>query len=147
MKAINFLFLALLCLVMQPATSFADDFPIPVSQLPVSVKEFAQNYFPDLKIIYAERDNEMGGKKYEIRLSDGTKIEFDRKGKWDKVDCIMNAVPQALIPETIAACVEATFPDNVITKIDKERYGYEIELSNDLELKFNKRGNLIGMDD
>ena len=35
----------------------------------------------------------------------------------------------------------------MITKIDKERYGYDIELSNDLELKFNRQGALIGMDD
>ena len=32
-------------------------------------------------------------------------------------------------------------------KIDKERHGYDIELSNDLELKFNKQGQLIGFDD
>ncbi len=147
MKAVKFLFVALLCLVMAPATSFADDFPVPVDQLPLSVKEFVQNYFPELTIIYAERDNEMGGKKYEVRLSDGTKVEFDRKGKWDKVDCNMNAVPQVLVPEAIAAYVQATFPNNVITKIDKERYGYEIELSNDMDLKFNKKGNLIGIDD
>ena len=147
MKVVKFLFVALLCLVMAPATSFADDIPIPVDQLPLSVKEFVQNYFPELTIIYAERDNEMGGKKYEVRLSDGTKVEFDRKGKWDKVDCNMNAVPQVLVPEAIAAYVQATFPNNVITKIDKERYGYEIELSNDMDLKFNKKGNLIGIDD
>ena len=59
----------------------------------------------------------------------------------------MNAVPQVLVPEAIAAYVQATFPNNVITKIDKERYGYEIELSNDMDLKFNKKGNLIGIDD
>lgn len=32
-------------------------------------------------------------------------------------------------------------------KTDKERYGYEIELSNDIDLKFNYQGVLIGMDD
>lgn len=147
MKKIKLFVLALLCMVLYPAISFADDYPIPVDQLPANVKAFAQQYFPDLKIIYAEKDNDFSGNTYEIRLSDGTKIEFDRKGRWDKVDCNINAVPQALVPETIAAYVKANFPDNVITMVDKERYGYEIELSNDLELKFNKRGNLLRMDD
>ena len=32
-------------------------------------------------------------------------------------------------------------------KIDKERYGYEIELGNDLELKFDKNGKLLNIDD
>ena len=75
MKAVKFLFVALLCLVMAPATSFADDFPVPVDQLPLSVKEFVQNYFPELTIIYAERDNEMGGKK--IRSGDSISTHRD----------------------------------------------------------------------
>jgi len=32
-------------------------------------------------------------------------------------------------------------------KIDKERYGYDIEISNDLELKFDRKGRLLEMDD
>jgi hypothetical protein len=43
--------------------------------------------------------------------------------------------------------VKTNFPGTVIVKIDKERHGYDIELSNDIELKFNKSGALIGMDD
>ena len=60
----------------------------------------------------------------------------------------MTAVPAAIIPTAIQQYVTATFPGQIITKIDKERrYGYEIELSNDIELKFNKNGMIIGMDD
>ena len=39
------------------------------------------------------------------------------------------------------------FPNAEIVKIDKERHGYDIELSNDIELKFNKKGAFMGMDD
>ena len=67
-------------------------------------------------------------------------------GEWDKVDCYMLPVPAALVPETIKQYVKANFPDAVINKIDKERYGYEIELSNNLELKFNKQGMLMQID-
>ena len=59
----------------------------------------------------------------------------------------MTAVPEALVPQAIAQYVASNFPDAVVTKIDKERFGYEIELSNDLELKFNKAGVLLSMDD
>ena len=34
-----------------------------------------------------------------------------------------------------------------VTKIDKEHYGYDIELSNGMELKFNHQGGLMGYDD
>ena len=141
----NLLLAALLCL--SSATCLADDHPIPVEQLPAAAKTFIQQNFPAQTIIYAERDPEFSGTKYEARLDDGTKIEFDKKGNWDKVDCQTKPVPAALVPAPIATYVSTTFPNTQIVKIDKERFGYEIELSNDLELKFNKKGALIGMDD
>ena len=93
--------------------------------------------------MYAEIDDG----KYEVHLNDGTEINFDRKGNWDKVDCKLKAVPAHLIPATIASNVETQFSGTVITKIDKERYGYEIELSNGLDLKFNRQGMLSEIDD
>lgn len=59
----------------------------------------------------------------------------------------MNSVPEALVPAAIVQYVKTNFDGTVITKIDKERYGYDIELSNDLELKFNKKGQVMEVDD
>ena len=143
MKTMKYFMMALVCLLMQSATCLADGRPIPVEQLPKAAKDFVAKYFPGQNIIYAEK--EYG--KYEARFNNGTEIEFDKKGNWDKVDCKTTAVPAALIPEAIVQYVQANFAGAVITKIDKERYGYEIELSNDIDLKFNKQGALIGMDD
>ena len=35
----------------------------------------------------------------------------------------------------------------MIVQVDKEMYGWDIELNNDLELKFSKDGQLLGIDD
>lgn len=51
------------------------------------------------------------------------------------------------MPEAIQKYVKVNFPDCIINKIDKERYGYDIELSNEIDLKFSYHGALIGMDD
>jgi hypothetical protein len=59
----------------------------------------------------------------------------------------MTPVPAVLVPQLIATYVSTNFPGEIIVKIDKERHGYDVELSNDLDLKFNKKGMLIGMDD
>ena len=142
MKQPRVFLLALMCLLVSTA-AFADDTPIPVEKLPAAAKEFVQTNFPEAKIIYAEKD----WNSYECRLNDGTKIEFNKKGSWKKVDRNLIAVPAALIPEPIQQYVTTNFPGCVVTKIDKERYGYDIELSNDIDLKFNYQGVLIGMDD
>lgn len=142
MKQTRLFLMALMCLLVSTA-AFADDTPIPVEKLPAAAKEFVQTNFPEAKIIYAEKD----WNSYECRLNDGTKIEFNKKGSWKKVDRNLIAVPAALIPEPIQQYVTTNFPGCVVTKIDKERYGYDIELSNDIDLKFNYQGVLIGMDD
>ena len=141
MKQMKYFLMALMCLVS--SSIMADDTPIPVEQLPKAVKTFVQTNFKDQKILYAEKD----GSTYECRLADGTKIEFTKKGVWTKIECKAAAVPACFVPDAIQEYVKANFPGCTVTTIDKERYGYDIELSNDIDLKFNNKGVLIGMDD
>ena len=143
----EFFLVALLCMLLQSVTCLADDKIIPVEQLPAPAKTFVKKYFPQATIEYATKDTEFMGTTYEVRLSDGTEVDFDKKGNWDNVDCKTKAVPASLVPAAIAQYVKAHYPNTVIVKIDKERSGYDIELSNDLELKFNSKGKLIGIDD
>ena len=143
MKRMRLLFIALLSM-MVTSVAFADDKPIPVEKLPAAARTFVDTNFPGKKILYAEKD----WNSYECRLDDGTKIDFTSKGEWKQVDCHgMSAVPAVLVPEAIKQYVETNVSNCMITKIDKERHGYDIELSNDLELRFNHQGALIGMDD
>ena len=124
------------------------DRPVALTQLPVTIQTFVQQAFPGKNITYAEKDLELTGYKYDVILADGTHIEFDTDDVWDKIECpLTNPVPTALIPAPIVAHIQANFPDAMITKIDKEHYGYEVELANGLELKFNKQGVLTEMDD
>ena len=146
MKKSVFFLAALVCMMMQTVSTFANDRLIPAEQLPAAAKTFIQKTFPGQAISYAKIDFD-GRKKYEVRLSNGTEVEFDKNGTWDKVDCNVTAVPANLVPANIANYVKSNFPGAKIVKIDKERYGYEIELSNDLELKFNKSGQLFNIDD
>ena len=143
MKKIKLFLAALVCLMMVPIVSCADGRPIPVDQLPADAKAFVQNNFPDLKIVYAEKD----GSLYETRLSNGSEIEFDKKGAWTKVDCNFDAVPDAIVPSFISTNVKSTFPDAKINKIEISRRGYEVELSNDIDMSFSKDGQLLKMDD
>lgn len=143
MKSIKFFLSALMCIVFSNV-AFADDKPIPVELLPAQAKIFVQTNFVGKKILYAQKD----GNKYECFLDDGTKVEFKKNGTWDKVDCEgMGEVPEAIIPETIKQYVNDSFPGSKITKIDKERHGYDIELGNEIDLKFSHQGELMGMDD
>lgn len=146
MKRTN-LFAVIVCLFASTAICNAEDMPIPAAQLPAAAKTFVQQNFPGKTIAYAEKDTEFMKTKYEVSLNDGTQIDFDKAGNWDKVDCHMVAVPAALVPAAIQQYVNTNFAGTVVVKIDKERHGYDVELSNDIELKFNHQGVIIGFDD
>lgn len=128
------------------ASACARDRIITYDQLPQGVKTFISTHFADSQVSYSKIDDG----KYEVRMTDGTELDFARDGQWDKVDCKYTAVPAsvlALVPQSITAYVNANFPNSVIVKVDKERFSIEVELDNDLDLVFGKKGNFIRIDD
>lgn len=147
MKTVSRLFVAIVALCASTTFVSCKDKIITPDKLPVAAQNFIKEYFPENAVSYAKKDVEISGTTYEVRLQDGTEIDFKGKGEWDKVDCKRLAVPGALVPSIIANYVQTTFPGQIIVKIDKEIYGYEIELGNDLELRFDKNGKLRNIDD
>ena len=142
----NFIAVGIFALVLMMTA--CSDKPVAVEQLPEPVKAFIQQHFPGQTITYAEKDVELTGSKYDVVLADGTRVDFDTDNVWDKIECTMaSPVPTALIPAPIVTHIQTNFPDAMILKIDKDHDGYEVELANGLELKFNKQGVLTEMDD
>ena len=124
------------------------DKPVTADQLPEPIKAFIQQTFPGQTVSFVQKDLELTGNQYDVLLADGTRIEFDTDNQWDKIEGTMTTpVPTALIPQPVLTHLQANFPDAMITKIDKEHYGYEVELANGLELKYNKQGAIMEMDD
>lgn len=143
MRHFKMMLMAFAAMMMCTITCCADDKPIPADQLPSAAKTFVKKHFQGQTITYAEKDAD----SFEARLNNGVKVEFDKKGNWDAVESKTQPVPSELVPPIILNYVRSTYTDAFVTKIDKERNGYELELSNGLELKFNKKGFLTEIDD
>ena len=123
------------------------DKPVAAEQVPEPIKVFVQQMFPGQTITYAEKDQEVTGAKYDVVLTDGTRIDFDADDVWDKVEATMaNPVPTALVPAPIVTYIQSNFPDAMILKIDKEHNGYEVELSNGMVIEFNRNFQVIDVD-
>lgn len=119
-----------------------------VEQLPLKARNFINQHFTTPEISYVKVENELlKSKKYEAVLTCGAEIEFDSSGEWTDVDCKRSSVPMTIVPDYARQYVEKNFPGNIITQIERERYGVKVELNNDLELKFDKKGNLFKIDD
>lgn len=116
---------------------------IPAEKLPAAVKTFVNEHFASQSIIFAEKE----AGKYEVKLNNGTDLDFDSKGNWTKVDCENSMLPGALLPLFARQYIELYFCGAYATKIEKKRFGYEVEMSNGLDLKFNHQGEVIKIDD
>jgi hypothetical protein len=112
--------------------------------VPVQATAFIDQYFPESSVVLVEIENDEGTREYSVWLNDGTKIEFDVQGNWKRVGRKKTGVPSMLIPDTIMQYVKTHYPNNVVTKFSKKEYGYKLELSDDMDLRFNKQFQFIG---
>jgi Protein of unknown function (DUF2874). len=138
--------LCVACLAFATVTN--DDRPVSYEQLPHPIKTFMTIHFPDNKMAYADKD--WGG--YDVILTSGTELEFNSKGVWTKAEARREVIPESilkLLPENLTNYIEQTYPDKSIKTIEIKRSGYEIELSgmHDFELRFDKKGRFLYIDD
>ena len=91
----------------------------------------------------------MESTKYEVVLMDGTEIDFDSKGNWEEVSAKKGqVVPVSIIPGFAVNYLKShNFVNEGVTKVERDRKGYEIELSTGLSFKFDKKGKFIKADD
>ena len=128
-------------------TSSADNDRLTVKEnLPKKAQQFIDSNFKDSKITYVKDERDYLERSYEVLFADGTKVEFNRNGEWKEVDCRRSAVPAAIVPTKILNYVNSNYPGVKIIQIEHDRTDYELKLSNKLELTFNKKLNIIDID-
>ena len=146
-KKIKGLFLTLSFMVASTFNVMADkDVPITVNELPTEAQKVLTTNFSGIKVALAKKEVDFIGRSYDVILTNGNKLEFDKNGRWEKLSCKPGGVPQELIPSFILQFVNEHYSKERIVKIEREKGGYEVELSNDLDLEFDKKGRCIDVD-
>ena len=129
------------------ASAFIDSYSIKRESLPEEAQEMLSKYFPKAKVGMIKIDRHLLKKTdYDVKLVNGTKIEFSNAGKWKLVDCQNKEVPESLVPSTIRKYVKKNFSDVKITMIEKKTLNYLIGLSDGVVLKFDLLGTFNGVD-
>lgn len=145
MKKILFVLAAILSLGVLTARADNDKI-ITKAMLPAEAQAFIDAHFSGLKISYAKQERDFLDNSYEVVFANGSKLEFTRKGAWKDVDCRYDEVPAAIVPQAIKDYVKANYPDAKILKIERDSHDYEVKLSNRFELTFDKKFNIIDID-
>lgn len=119
-----------------------------LQQLPKKSQNFLQTHFSNLDVMRVKVETKRDQvEEYEVKLQGREEIEFDGNGDFYKVDMRCGEVPASLISSSIKTYVGQHYPDLYITQLKlKTRYD-EVELSNGLELEFDKNGRFLRIDD
>ena len=141
------LFLLLVSLILIVADIYAGrDKAITVDQLPKIAQQFIEKHFADVEVSYAKMDTELFDKSYDVIFVNGSKVEFDKRGEWEKVDCKYTQVPERVIPSKIREFIVKNHPSAKVIKIERDSKAYKVRLNGKLKLKFDLKERFMGYD-
>lgn len=130
------------------SASASDSFSRDVSILPTVAQELiGKNFKANVSLIKV--DKTLGHiDEYDVVLTDGTEISFDRQGNLKEIETSQSkSVPKGLVPASIARYITSSHKGQHIVSLERKRNGWDIELSNGIDIRFDKEGNFLRYDD
>ena len=141
------LMIAICCIVScNIVANVGKDKPIAVNALPAKAQTLLGKHFNNQKVMLATIESGVITRSYDVVLQNGTKLEFDKKGNLTEIDCKQGIVPSQLIPQAIKNYLKENYTEHAVKKIEIDKNEYEVELTNGLDLTFNKHFQLIDID-
>lgn len=124
-----------------------DGYTHDASVLPTAAQTtIAQNFKAKISLVKAEKKFSRVD-EYEVILTDGSEVTFDRQGNWKSVEVSPKTkMPKKFVLPEIAKYVKENQKGFKIVGIDKDRHGYEVELDNGTEMKFDRDGKFLRFD-
>ena len=113
------------------------------SQLPENARRFIAANYSKTKIVYIDKIKD----EYEIKLSNGTYINFDKRGDWNYISSD-DAISENALPKNIADRVKSVmkkYKDKkvFVFEVNKRINFYRVKLSNSLDLCIGYNGELL----
>ena len=139
--------IVLTCVLGTMSLAKADDRPVTVDQLPQAARTFLNVNFPDDKISFATKDDDLIRPDYQVVLASGVMVKFNNAGELEEIESRGKEIPDGIIPIQIVEMVKGHYPDVMITGYEVGRRTYEVKLSNRIELKLDRNFNMIEIDD
>lgn len=144
MKKIMFLLAMAACVF---SASARDNYTHDVNVLPAAAQTTIKDNFK-AQVNHIKIDKDFGRvSEYDVVLNDGTEISFDSKGNWKDIEMRQSAsVPSVFVPDAISTYIKHHQKNVTVTGIEKKKSGYEVELSNGVEMKFDSQCRFKGYD-
>lgn len=146
-RIMRIVMIAIFCMMsFNIVANAGNDKPINVNELPAKAQTLLSRHFKGQKVMLATIESGVVSRSYDVVLRNGTKLEFDKKGNLTEIDCKQGIVPSQLIPQPIKNYLKENYRGEAVRKIELNKKEYEVELTNGIDLTFNKHFQLIDID-
>lgn len=120
-------------------------------ELPQNSKDFIAQHFASETLTFVEKDNSWlpwdNEDIYEAHFSSGLELSFNKAGEVTEIDAAKNQyIPTEVLPGEILTYVGTNYQDVEIKSWGRDGKEQEVELSNGVDLEFDKNGNFLRVD-
>jgi len=122
-----------------------------VSVLPQNAQDFISKNFGDATVKKADKEDKWfswdKNEMYEVHLSNGIKMDFNKAGEITEIDSRDNApIPMEAIPAEIRSYVEKNHAGTTVVSWEKDNDEQEVKLSDGTDLEFDLKGKFLKLD-
>lgn len=118
---------------------------ISLSELPQSARQLLQTYFPGARVLQCVHSRTWD--EYEVKVSGGYDLEFDRKGRWEEIDSHDNPLAPELVkllPAPVGEYLEQHYPGAKVESMEQRKNLYKLTLVHpETHLYFSKVGEFV----
>lgn len=111
------------------------------AQLPKEANTFLEANFKGIQIQDVKKETEGTTFKYEVKLANGTEVEFNNRGRWREVESKTTSLPTTMLQPSIGKYIQKNYPGAKITEIKKGTRFSFVEINDKDTLQFDSEGN------
>lgn len=119
--------------------------------LPENIQSFIEQHFDGETITKAEKNDSWynldNNEMYEVKLSNGIKMDFNKEGELTEVDSKDGTrIPDGVLSNKISTYVQNNYRNTHVVSWEKDNDEQEVELADGTDLEFNTTGDFIKED-
>lgn len=112
-----------------------------IKKLPPEATTFLEANFKGVEIQEMHKEAEGTTFKYEVKLANGTEVEFNNRGRWKEIESKTLSLPTTMLQPTVGQYISKNYPNAKVTEIKKGvRFNF-VEINDAIKLQFDSEGN------
>lgn len=120
------------------------------ARLPKDARKYISEHFKGVGIAKASKDFLSG--EYEVKMDDGTELEFSKEGRIIEIDApdgyvLSESMLYSILPDRAVEALRSLKSAQLVKNVEKTNTGYTAEIvsSDDMEYQFNHHGELVSV--